>query len=73
MPFGNRGIYFKRYFHLSIVIVQRISPLIKPEIEYFQILKLRILEEKIFPISLKLFHFKYFGLDGFMIQTFLQI
>jgi len=32
MPFGNRKIYFKGSFQFSIVTIEKISPLWKPEI-----------------------------------------
>jgi len=54
MPFANRKNYFRGSFHSSIVTIQKISPLWKPEINnlgIFQSLKLRILMEKIPPSS----------------------
>jgi len=43
MPFGNRKIYFRRYFQFSIFIIKKISPLWKSEIQLMRhFLKLKI-------------------------------
>jgi len=57
MPSGNRKSYFRGSSQFSNVTISKISPLWKPEIEYFRHfskLKISCFNEKILPISLEL-------------------
>jgi len=55
MPFANRKFDFIGSFQFSIVRIQRISSLRKPELfRHFSKLKIACFNEKILPISLKL-------------------
>ena len=57
MPFGNRKKYFRGSFQFSEVTLKKYHPSGNLKINnfgIFQRLKLRIIEEKVLPISLKL-------------------